>query len=243
MQALPKRVGIVARRGICRPSVPRRRSMRWKTTGSQVGSQDTTMVGAIGSCFDFGGVSKGILEPRDAGEEIGSVGVPSVREGELDSGADVSCLPASIGADTYPLQETRLSMCGGHHVAAGGGKLHELGARILGLEAGDVRGDVANLLVRFRVMDIGTALLSAQDLSRCGWETVFPADCGDAYFVRKASGTRITLVKKRRAWCLRVNLKPHSELSYADGPQGGAECGYLGALGAWRISWKPCRRW
>ena len=33
-------------------------------------------------------------------------------------------------------------------------KLHELGARILGLEAGDVRGDVVNLLVRFRVMDI-----------------------------------------------------------------------------------------
>ena len=72
----------------------------------------------------------------------------------------MSCLPASIGADTYPLHETRLSMRGGHHVAAGGGKLHELGARILGLEAGDVRGDVVNLLVRFRVMDIGKALLS-----------------------------------------------------------------------------------
>ena len=49
-------------------------------------------------------------------------------------------------------------MCGGHHVA------HEFGARILGLEAGDERGDVVNLLVRFRVMDTGKALLSTQDL-------------------------------------------------------------------------------
>ena len=79
-------------------------------------------------------------------------------------------------------------MCGGHHVAAGGGKLHELGAKILGLEAGDVRGDVVNLLVRFRVMDIDKAPLSTEDLSRCGWETV-SADCGDACLVRKASGT------------------------------------------------------
>ena len=69
-------------------------------------------------------------------------------------------------------------MCGGHHFAAGGGKLHELGARVLGLEAANVRGDVVNLLVRFRDMNIGKALLSTQDLSRCGWETVFPADCG-----------------------------------------------------------------
>ena len=54
---------------------------------------------------------------------------------EVDSGAEMSCLPASTNADTYPLHETRLSTCGGHHTAAGGGKLHELGARILGLEA------------------------------------------------------------------------------------------------------------
>ena len=46
-------------------------------------------------------------------------------------------------------------MCGGHHVAAGGGKLHEFGARILGLEAANVRGDVVNLLVRCRVTNIG----------------------------------------------------------------------------------------
>ena len=52
---------------------------------------------------------------------------------EIDSGAEVSCHPVNAGADTYPLHETRLSVCGGHHVAAGDGKLHELGARILGL--------------------------------------------------------------------------------------------------------------
>ena len=124
---------------------------------------------------------------------------------EIGSGAEVSCLPVNIGADTYPLHETRLSVCGGHHVAAGGGKLLELGSRILGLAA-NVRGDVVNLFVRFRVMSIGKALLSTQDLSRCGWKTVFPADCGNAYLVRKASDTRITLVKKRCAWYLRVKL-------------------------------------
>ena len=74
---------------------------------------------------------------------------------------------------------------GGHHVAAGGGKLYEFGARILGLEAANVRGDVVKLLVRFSVMNIGKALLSTQDLSRCVWETVFPAGCGDAHFVGK----------------------------------------------------------
>ena len=128
----------------------------------------------------------------------------------IDSGAEVSCLPVNMGADTYPLHETMLSMCGGHHVAAGGGKLHELGARILGLEAADVRGDVVNLW-RFRVMNIGKALLSKQDLSRCGWETVFPADTGNACLTRN-----ITLVKKRCAWYVRVKLKPHNELPYIE---------------------------
>ena len=79
--------------------------------------------------FDLGSVSEGIPEPRGTSEEICSVGAPSVREGELvdtkvDSG-EVSCLPASIGADTYPLHETRLSMCGSPHIAASGSKLHE----------------------------------------------------------------------------------------------------------------------
>ena len=80
-------------------------------------------------------------------------------------------------------------MCGGHHVAAGGGKLYELGARILGLEVGDVRGNMVNLLVRFRVMDIGKALLSTHDLSRRVWENFFLADCCGAYLARKASGS------------------------------------------------------
>ena len=68
-------------------------------------------------------------------------------------------------------------------------------------------------------MDIGKALPSTQDLGQCGRETVFPADCGDAYLVRKASCTRITLVKKRCGWYLRVKLKPHSELTYAEGEE------------------------
>ena len=60
------------------------------------------------------------------------------------------------------------------------------------------------------------ALLSTQDLSHCGWETVFPAVSGNAYLVRKASNTRITLVKKSCAWYLRAKLKPHNELPYSD---------------------------
>ena len=169
-----------------------------------VAGQETVMVGAIGSYFDLGSVSEWSLELRCENEGICSVGTASVCEGdvvdiEIDSGAEVSCLPSNIGADTYPLHETRLSMCGGHQVAAGGGELHELGARILGLETDDERGNMVNLLVRFRVMEIGKALLSTQDLSRCGWETVFPAGCRDAYLIRKASNTRITLVKKRCA--------------------------------------------
>ena len=123
--------------------------------------------------------------------KICSMSAPNVREGEsvdieIDSGAEVSCLPANIGAETHPLHGTRLSMCGGHHVAVGGGKLHELGATILGLEAEHVRGAVVNLLVRCRVMNVGKALLSTQDLSCCCWETVFPADCGNAYLVRES---------------------------------------------------------
>ena len=98
------------------------------TTASQVGSQDTIMVGSVESHFDVGSVSEVTIEPRGAGETICSMDAPNVREGEsvdieIDSGAEVSCLPVNIGTDTYPLHETRLSMCGGHHVAAGGGKL------------------------------------------------------------------------------------------------------------------------
>ena len=64
---------------------------------------------------------------------------PNAREGEsvdieIDSCAEVNCLLVNIGADTYPLQ---------------------LAAKILGLEAANVRGDVVNLFVRVRVMNIG----------------------------------------------------------------------------------------
>ena len=129
------------------------------TTESQAGSQDTIMVGSVGSYFDDGSVSEVTLEPKDADEKICSMGAPNVREEEsvdieIDSGAGVSCLLVNIDADTYPLHETRLSMCGGHHVAACDGKLHEFGARILGFEAANVGGDVVNLLVRFRVMNV-----------------------------------------------------------------------------------------
>ena len=159
-------------------------SVEESTTASQAGSQDTIMVGSVGSYLDVGSVSEVTLEPRGADEKISFMGAPNVREREsvdieIDSGAEVICLPPNIVADTYPLHETRLSMCGGHHVAAGGGKLHELGARILGLEAAYVRGGVVNLLV----INMGKSLLSTQDLSRCGWETVFLAGCGDAYLV------------------------------------------------------------
>ena len=47
-------------------------------------------------------------------------------------------------------------------------------------------------------------------------DTVFPADCGSAYLLRKASDTRITLVKKRCAWYQRVKLKPQNELPYTE---------------------------
>ena len=124
-------------------------------------------------------------------------------------------------------------MCGGHHVAAGGGKLHELDTRILGLEAANVRGDVVNLLVRFRVMNIGKALLSTQDLSRCGWETVFPAE--NAYLVWRASDTRITLVKKRCPWYLRVKLKPHNELPYTGSEEFLEVMSMDQRAGVWRV--------
>ena len=81
VQAQSKRVGIVARMGTYRPRVPRRRSMRWEilTTASQVGSQDTTMAGSIGSYSDLGSASEGIREPRGADEKICSMSAPNVR--------------------------------------------------------------------------------------------------------------------------------------------------------------------
>ena len=95
----------------CRRSVPKKvHAVEESTTASQAGSQDTIMVGSVGSYFNAGCVSEVTLEPRSADEKICSMGAPNVREGEsvdieIDSGAEVSCLPVNIGADTYPLHE------------------------------------------------------------------------------------------------------------------------------------------
>ena len=62
-------------------------------------------------------------------------------------------------------------------------------------------------------MNIGKALLLTQDLSRCGWKTVFAAGCGEASLIMKASDTRIALVK---SWYLRAKLKPHNEFPYTE---------------------------
>ena len=72
-------------------------SLEESTTASQAGSQDTIMVGSVGSYFHVGSVSEVTLEPRGADENICSLGA-SKREGEsvnidIDSGAEVSCLP------------------------------------------------------------------------------------------------------------------------------------------------------
>ena len=74
-------------------------------TASVAGSQETVMVGAIGSYFDLESVSEWSLELRGENEGICSVGTASVCEGdvvdiEIDSGAEVSRLPSNIGADT-----------------------------------------------------------------------------------------------------------------------------------------------
>ena len=52
-----------------------------------------------------------------SGVEIWSVGYPSGRAGEVveievDSGAALSSLLVGVGADSFPLHETKLSMCG-----------------------------------------------------------------------------------------------------------------------------------
>ena len=114
---------------------------------------------------------------------------------------------------------------------------------ISGLDAANVRGDIANLLVRFRIMNLGKALLSIQNLSRCGWETVFPADCGNAYEVKKASDTRITLVKKRCAWYLRVKLNPHNNMPYIEGEEFLEVMSMDQRAGACRRRWRLEQQW
>ena len=68
------------------------------------------------------------LDPKDTDEKITSMNAPNVREGgsvdiDIDSGAEVSCLLSNIGAETYPLHETKFSMYGSHHADTGGGRV------------------------------------------------------------------------------------------------------------------------
>ena len=125
------------------------------TTASQVGSQDPIMVGLVESYFDVGSVNEVTLEPRSAGENICSMAAPNVREGEsvdieIDSGAEVSCLPREHRrrhVSTAPDEAQhvwRSPRCGWWRQTA------RAAARILVLEAANVPGDVVNLLVRFR---------------------------------------------------------------------------------------------
>ena len=70
-------------------------------TVSVAGSQEMSMVGAIGSYFNLVSVSEWTAELRGENEGICPVGTSSVCEGgfvdvEIDSGAEVSCLPSNI---------------------------------------------------------------------------------------------------------------------------------------------------
>ena len=84
----------------CTPLIPVLQEECPRSARVSPGSQETTMIGAIGSYFDLGSVREGINELRGAGEEICSVsfvGAPSAREGEfvdieIGSDADMSCL-------------------------------------------------------------------------------------------------------------------------------------------------------
>ena len=78
MQVLSKRIGIVVIMRHMSSQCPKKKvhAVEDMTTVSQVGNQDTTMVGAIGRYFDLDSVSEGILEPRGAGAKIRSVGSP-----------------------------------------------------------------------------------------------------------------------------------------------------------------------
>ena len=83
---LPRIVGIVVRLDTCR---------RRSTTASQAGSQDTSMVGSVGSYFDVSSVSEVTFEPRGTDDKICFMGAPNVREGEsvdieIESGVEVS---------------------------------------------------------------------------------------------------------------------------------------------------------
>ena len=97
-----------------------------------------------------------------------------------------------------------------HHVVAGGGKL----------QAGGVRGDCCELAAAIHSQGHWRKHFCRREiLANVAGRTVFLAGCGDAYLVRRASGTCITLVKKRCVWYLRAKFKPRSELPYAEGEE------------------------
>ena len=102
VRMLLRLVGIVVRVDLMSSQCPKKKvhAVEESTTASQVGSQDTILVGSVGSYFDFGSVSEATREPRGADENICSMGASNVLELksvdiEIDSGADVSCLPAN----------------------------------------------------------------------------------------------------------------------------------------------------
>ena len=73
-------------------------------TVSVAGSQETVMVGAIGSHFDLGSVSEWSLELGSENEGICSDGTASVCEGDvvdIDSGAEVSCRTSELTRAHY----------------------------------------------------------------------------------------------------------------------------------------------
>ena len=82
------------------------------TTASQAGSsQDTIMVGSVGSYSDVGSVSEVTLKPRGADEKICPRVLRMCVKGEsvgfeIDSGAGVGCFPVNMlpGSRGWELQ-------------------------------------------------------------------------------------------------------------------------------------------
>ena len=92
---LPRPVGIVVRVDTCRRSVSRIRFCGGRIHHCESVELPRHNHGWVG---DVGSVSEVTFEPSGADETICSMGGPNVREGEsldieIDSGAEVSCLP------------------------------------------------------------------------------------------------------------------------------------------------------
>ena len=230
MRTLSKLVGTVVRVDTCRRNAPRRRSMRWKNPPLRVRLAVRTQ--------SWSDRSEATHEPTGADVKC-SLGAPTAREGEsvdieIESGAEVSCFPANIGADTYPLHETRLSICGGHHVAAGGGKLQDLGvggckrARRCCEPAGTIQSHehwqstLDNTRSESLWFGRRSPLQAVEMRTSSG----------------KASDTRITLMKKRCAWYLRVEL--HNELPYIESAEFLEEMSMDQRAGVWPVEEGGC---